>query len=182
MVAEATPRRMTIEEFTRLDVEEWTGNLIRGWWIPQPLRTWREGEVAANAACVLQTYARAHGGWSVAVNPGCILSREPDTVLGPAVGIIHRERRPTGKGAAGWLAGEPELVVEIGGKEIAAERTLTREYLAAGARRIWLLDPEMETVTVFTPRNAALIVGADETLDGGDVLPGFTCKVADLFE
>jgi Uma2 family endonuclease len=56
------------------------------------------------------------------------------------------------------------------------------EYLAAGGRLVWVVDPDAEQVIVVTPPNAFRVLGREDTLDGGDVLPGFACKVAELFE
>jgi Uma2 family endonuclease len=56
------------------------------------------------------------------------------------------------------------------------------EYLGAGGRVVWIVDPDSEEVMIVTPPNAFRILGRDDTLDGGDVLPGFTWKVAELFE
>lgn len=62
--------------------------------------------------------------------------------------------------------------------------TLTKkalEYLAAGAKMVWVIDAEPEQLMLFTPPDHVRILGPDETLEGGEALPGFSCKVAELF-
>ena len=58
---------------------------------------------------------------------------------------------------------------------------LRKVYIAAGISLIWLVDPESRTVTVYAGRLRGLELDETDQLDGGDVLPGFACKVGDLF-
>lgn len=77
----------------------------------------------------------------------------------------------------------PDLAVEILSKgnrprEMARK---CREYFAAGTRLVWIIDPVARTAEVFTaPEQSAVLTEAD-TLDGGDVLPGFSLRLRDLF-
>lgn len=55
-----------------------------------------------------------------------------------------------------------------------------REYLAAGVRMGWVIDPNNRMVTMFrTPDEGRVLLEA-ATLDGGDVVPGFACRMAEL--
>ncbi len=56
-----------------------------------------------------------------------------------------------------------------------------REYLKAGARQVWIVDPETETITVHLPGGAAQSYSGDSEVSGGDLLPGFSFRPADLF-
>ena len=60
-------------------------------------------------------------------------------------------------------------------------RDKAKEYLFAGVRMVWIIDPEDRTATVITDPLESRTLEADATLDGGAVLPGFSCKVSDLF-
>jgi hypothetical protein len=55
------------------------------------------------------------------------------------------------------------------------------EYLAAGARLVWVLNPKHGRVTAHAPGAGARVLGADDRLDGGDVVPGFACLVREIF-
>ncbi len=57
-----------------------------------------------------------------------------------------------------------------------------REYIDAGVKLIWVVHPVQRTVTVYTADRNARVLYEDEILDGGDVLPGFTITVSDIFE
>jgi Uma2 family endonuclease len=56
------------------------------------------------------------------------------------------------------------------------------EYLAAGARLVWLLDPITRIVIVKTPDGAERTFGVADQLDGGDVLAGFTLRLSEIFQ
>jgi Uma2 family endonuclease len=80
----------------------------------------------------------------------------------------------------------PDLAVEVLSEsnrpgEMQRKR---REYFLAGASLVWLVDPETRTVRVFTPTNAedGITLTEADTLDGGNLLPGFRLPVATVFK
>jgi Uma2 family endonuclease len=177
--------RMTFEQAARLDPDEHPGEIDKGRWLPVTKNTWKHGEVAGNAYTILRNYARKHHGWSVSVgDPGTKLAGDPDTLRGPDVGMVHKDRKPTGKGAEGWLQGAPDIVVEvIGDSQSHAELAKKAlEFLAAGASMVWVLDVDAEKLILYTPPNQIRVLTAQETMTGGDILPGFSCLVAEFFE
>lgn len=77
----------------------------------------------------------------------------------------------------------PDLVVEViseGNTPEEMDRKL-REYFQAGAQLVWYIYPEKNSVHIFTSAENAVVLGADDTLDGGTVLPGFSLKLAEFF-
>jgi Uma2 family endonuclease len=181
---ERSVRPMTFEEAARLDPNEQPGEIVDGEWVPVTKSPWRHGEITSTINFLLRLYAREHAGWSVSVaDPGVKLARNPDRLRGPDVAMVRAERVPTGKGVDGWLDGAPDVVVEVAGdsQTISEMTKKALEYLAAGAKMVWVVDAEPQRVVLFTPPNHVKILGSDDTLDGGDVLPGFSCKVADMF-
>jgi Uma2 family endonuclease len=76
----------------------------------------------------------------------------------------------------------PALAIEIQSPD-QSDREMTDKagyYLKHGAQMVWLLYPDRKLVEVLTPTERRLLT-ADQTLDGGDVLPGFSAEVAKLF-
>lgn len=77
----------------------------------------------------------------------------------------------------------PDLAVEI----LSTSNTMAemlrkcREYFAAGTRLVWLIDPVARTVAVYTAPDQAIVLDESQTLNGGDVLPGFALPLRDLF-
>ncbi len=55
-------------------------------------------------------------------------------------------------------------------------------YLANGAQVVWLVFPNKRYVEVYQPDSEMEVLLGDDLLDGGDVLPGFTMPVADVFD
>lgn len=77
----------------------------------------------------------------------------------------------------------PDLAVEVlslsnAVKEMARKR---REYFQAGVRLVWEVDPRRRQVSVYTEPDRATGSTKADTLDGGDVLPGFTLPLPELF-
>lgn len=77
----------------------------------------------------------------------------------------------------------PDLAVEMLSEGNTAGETARkrREYFAAGVRLIWMIDPRDRTATVFIGPEQSTVVDETQTLDGGDVLPGFLLPLRDLF-
>ena len=76
----------------------------------------------------------------------------------------------------------PDLVVEvISPDDLASEVNRTvQEWLTAGAKLVWVIDPDAKLVFCHRPDGVDIRREAD-TLTGEPVLPGFSCPVADLF-
>lgn len=55
------------------------------------------------------------------------------------------------------------------------------DYFTAGVRLVWYIDPRARTVEVNTPPDRFVSLGEGDTLDGGDVLPGFALPLRELF-
>ena len=100
----------------------------------------------------------------------------------PDVGYTRKERLPGGRPIKGFPDFAPDLAVEIisDSEERADVRRKVEEYFASGARQVWHVWPDERRVTVFTAPDEARAYEADDLLPGGDLLPGFQCRVADL--
>ena len=57
-----------------------------------------------------------------------------------------------------------------------------REYFEAGVMLVWLIDPRKRTARVFSTSEKSSLIRADQSLDGGEVLPGFVLPLADLLD
>lgn len=113
---------------------------------------------------------------------GFVLQRDPDVLVAPDVAFIAAQRL-TGENDEGFYELAPDLAVEIlspsdRASDINAKVT---EYLRAGTRLVWLVDLERRTVTVYTPDQPPRVYGEQQSLSGGDVLPGFQIELGQLF-
>ena len=115
---------------------------------------------------------------------GYILRRNPDVLRIPDVSFVARERIPAGGIPEGFWPGAPDLAVEIvSPNDLAQEiNDKVHQYLEVGTRMVWVLWPNRRTVTVYLPEGQLRDLGPNDELDGGEVLPGFSVRVASLFE
>lgn len=103
----------------------------------------------------------------------------------PDVAYISKARQPE-LAREGANPNPPELAVEVISDEGNAQeqrelRLKISNYLAVGTM-VWVVYPVSQWVEVHRPGKPAQLIGADGTLDGGDVLPGFTLAVRAIFE
>jgi Uma2 family endonuclease len=112
-----------------------------------------------------------------------IFPDDPKKVRIPDVSFTRRERLPAGGPARGHARVAPDLVVEVVSPhdEHAMIESKLRDFLAAGVPLVWIVSPESRTVQVCRADGSATRLNQSETIDGGDVLPGFSCKVAEFF-
>ena len=77
----------------------------------------------------------------------------------------------------------PDLVVEMLSESNTKAEMLRKrgEYFSSGVRLIWEIDPEPRMVTVYTPDGGVTMLDCSQTLDGADVLPGFSLTLSELF-
>jgi Uma2 family endonuclease len=108
----------------------------------------------------------------------------PGLVRIPDAGFISWSRYPKGKRKRGQIPTvTPDLIVEVlskGNTSKEMERKLG-EYFRAGARLVWYVNPKQRTVRVDTAPDRSILLREDQTLEGGDVLPGFSLSIRDWF-
>jgi Uma2 family endonuclease len=179
----AESRLVTAEELERMGGRGHLFELVRGELVPVNPPGAEHGELAAVMAAELISYVRPRGLGRVYVESGFVLTRGPDTVRGPDVSFVSREREAAAGQRRGFLRAAPDLAVEIWSPDnsMPSPRAKAREYLAAGTRRVWLIDPRHRVVEVHTPDRPVTTLATSDTLDGGEVLPGFALPLSRLF-
>ncbi len=100
----------------------------------------------------------------------------------PDVGFIYKAKGALAK--SGYNPNPPDLAVEVDFPSTDASRDTLRikiaNYLAAGTM-VWVVAAEAKHVEIYLPGEPVKVIGFDGALDGGDVLPGFTLAVKDIF-
>lgn len=119
----------------------------------------------------------------VASDVGFWLEEEPDTVREPDVAFISAQRLPPDEDVPGYFEGPPDLAVEIASSSDSPRQLFDRArmWVSFGVPLVWTVDPEARTIDIHQPNHPLIRLSADDTLDGGKVLPGFSCTVNDLF-
>lgn len=179
-------RLLTAEEFSLLpdppngEKQE----LVRGKVVTIPISDFQRGFVRANIGVLLKSFEQQHKIGRTTLGCGIITERDPDTVRGPDVSFWSFERIPADQMPVAYLEVAADLCVEVRSPSNTT-RNLTskaKEYLAAGARLVWIVDPEERTVTIYRQPNEGRVISDEATITGEDVLPGFECRVAEFFE
>jgi Uma2 family endonuclease len=120
-------------------------------------------------------------GYVTAAETGFVLSTDPYIVRAPDVAFISRARQMplTGK----YYTSAPDFVVEVVSPGDAASqiRRKVNQFLQAGTRLIWVVYPDERFIDVYRPGSDIRTVNLDDTIDGGDVLPGFTVSMREIF-
>lgn len=108
---------------------------------------------------------------------------DPDRILRPDASFIALGRLDANQFTEQYCQIPPDLVAEVvsrGDLYVDVQRKI-REYRRAGVRSIWVLNPEQRTLTVYREDGKGCDLGEHQELTGVAVLPGFRCRVADLF-
>jgi Uma2 family endonuclease len=100
-------------------------------------------------------------------------SRQPDLSFSLDPTIVKK----------GAVPGMPDLAVEVKSPDDTYKEMRERAeyYLANGTRIVWLVYPEKRLIEVFRLNGDSEFFTENDLLDGGDVLPGFTLKVSEVF-
>ena len=176
---------LTEEDLYAMPDDGWKYELQAGLLLSEPLPGTRHGRVAARIVELLVTHVRRHGlGVVIGNDSGFVLARSPDTVRGPDVCFVSRERFEKIGDTIRAFPGAPDLAVEVlsPSNTPAAIHAKVADYLAAGTRLVWVVDTEKETVAVYRTLLAPRLLSEADALEGEDVIPGFRASVAELFE
>jgi len=112
-----------------------------------------------------------------------VLRRDPDTVRAPDVAFVRTDRVPPPDERRKFAELAPDLVAEVTSPSdrVGEVNSKVAQWLDAGVRLVWVVDPESRIVVAHQPGGVAHLLRGDDVLDGGDVLPGFSLPLRDLF-
>lgn len=142
------------------------------------------GGLAATVLISLGQHVNSHGlGKVYAAETGFQLASNPDHVRAPDVAFISAKRLKEVGEAEGFWPGAPDLVAEV----ISPSDTYTQveakvfDWIEAGCRMVIVVNPRKRAVTVYCGFADVRVLGVNETIDGGDVVPGWSLPLAELF-
>jgi Uma2 family endonuclease len=113
---------------------------------------------------------------------GIILGRNPDHLLGADAAFILKESLPPKVSKEGFLESMPEIVVEVRSKNDTMPRIRVKaeEYLAAGAKEMWLIDGVKQSATIYKADGTVAVLTSTDILTS-PLLPGFALPLAEYF-
>lgn len=142
------------------------------------------GSIGSELLMRLRQFVKANDlGVVVGADTGFVLARDPDLVRSPDVAFVtkHRVAQATIKA---FFPGAPDLAVEV----LSPSDTIYElgekidDFFAAGTRMVWVINPKSKTAGVHRPGLSVEVLHVNDQLSGLDVVPGFECRVGDLFE
>jgi Uma2 family endonuclease len=157
--------------------------LVRGELIMMSPAGFEHGRIIVNATTALAAFVRGNAiGVLTGAETGFVIGRDPDTVRAPDVGLVLKARIPSNP-VKGFFPGAPDLAVEVLSPDDRAGEVLekVRDWLAAGTRSVWVVDPRTRTVTVHHSPAQVVILSETDTLGDEDLLPRFAVPVAEFF-
>ncbi|MBW3533978.1 MAG: Uma2 family endonuclease [Gemmatimonadetes bacterium] len=174
---------MALEEYLALpDEDGYRTELVRGELVREPLPAPLHGKVVGRLCRRIGDHVETHALGEVFAESGYVLEEEPPTLRGPDVSFVSSGRLPERPGTGFWSMA-PDLAVEVLSPSNRAGEVQDKvgQYLEAGARLVWVVDPVRGTAAEYRAGGEARLFGAADALDGGHVLPGFRLPLADLF-
>jgi Uma2 family endonuclease len=157
--------------------------LVRGELIMMSPAGSQHGAIAAELGGILRDFVKPRAlGIVLGAETGFRIATNPDTVRAPDAAFVRAERVGA-KLPQGFFPGAPDLAAEVISPDDRAGEVLAKvqDWLAAGCVAVWVVDPRTQTVTVYHGRGQAVVLASADTLAGGDLLPGFSVPVADIF-
>lgn len=145
---------------------------------------WRHGNVVSTLHGKLLAYVNEHKlGIMFGAETGFRLAKNPDTVRAPDIAFEAKQNIPADLPDTGFWPGAPDLAVEVlsPGDRASEVEEKTNAWLSAGCIAVWIVDPKLETVTIYRSRTEVQMNKPGDTLEGGPLLPGFSCAVKELF-
>ncbi len=160
-----------------------TGELVKGVYVKKMPTGYLHGIIEGVIAGFLFIFVRNNPTGQVLTGEvGIYTSREPDTVRAADIAYISFTRLQKVKSRS-FLDVAPELVVEVLSPNDMWHDVHTKlaEYFAAGVQLIWVVDPQLEQIHVYTSLDDVMRLTSSDELTGGNVLPGFQVALSDIF-
>ena len=179
-----TLQRMTADELFTMPEDGFRYELVKGELRKMSPAGGEHGAIIFNLSILLGQYIKANNlGQGFGAETGFKLASNPDTVRAADIAFVRRERIPaTGIPKNFWQIA-PDLAVEVlsPGDTLEEVEEKVEDWLAAGTRAVWVVSPKRRSVTVYRSMTDVTRLSEADELDGGDITPGFRCKVSEFF-
>jgi len=157
--------------------------LLRGELVMMPPAGFEHGRIEMAISAPLACFVKEHSlGVVTGAETGFLIGRDPDTVRAPDVAFVRAKRVPATP-TTGFFEGAPDLAVEVLSPNDRASELLAKvqDWLGAGCRVVWVIDPATRTVSAYDRPNEMTVYGVSDELTGGQVVPGFRLPIAEIF-
>ena len=179
-----TAQKVTAEELLQMPGDGCRYELVKGELITKAPAGSEHGDLAMRIGWRLGQYVENHNlGKAFAAETGFQLASNPDTVRAPDVAFVNAGKVQQTGVVRGYWPGPPDLAVGV----ISPSDTYTEvedkvlDWLRAGTLMVVVVNPRRSTVTVYRSLEDIVILTLNDTLEGKDVVPGWTLAIQDLF-
>ena len=175
---------LTADDLLRLHNEGLRGELIRGVLEEKMVPGHRHGKIIVRLSAFLFNFVEPRRlGTLVAADSGIWLERDPDTVRGPDIAFTSAERCPLDADIPGYTDVVPDLVVEVRSPSDTRREVhdKARMWINHGVSLVWVVHPDTRTADIHRPDGPTTTLAGDDSLDGAEVLEGFTCALSTIF-
>ncbi|MEM6798039.1 MAG: Uma2 family endonuclease [Planctomycetota bacterium] len=158
--------------------------LLRGELRVMSLAGYEHGSIADEIAFQLNLVVRQNALGKISVGEaGFLIARDPDTFRAPDVAFVRADRVAAVGITPKYFPEAPALAVEVVSPSESREQVdaESRLWIESGCEAVWVLRPNDETVTDYRSLDNIRVLTAEQNLEGGGVVPGFSVKVAELF-
>ena len=170
--------RMTLQEFLENDFEGY--EYIKGELVLMSPATMIHGEISSKLHIRLGLHVHENRLGQLYIAETTF--QLDDRVVKPDIAFVSTERLPDDRGKGSPVP--PDLAIEVVSPSDkhydVTEKALA--YLKAGTRLVWVIEPVAKTVTIYRSETGFTLLNYEDTLTGEEVVEGFTCPVAELFE
>jgi len=180
-VALTTSKPWTADELVRLPAG-WRYEIDEGELVIIAPAGFEHNDIVTEVTARMWQHAKAHKLGKVLTNElGVILRRDPQTLRGVDVAFFSNERLARITDRKGFPDVPPDLAVEVHDQAEPDLHRKIEQYLAAGVRAVWVIDPDAHTLTQHRPGQDPLVVADPDASVREPVLPGFVCRLGQLF-
>jgi Uma2 family endonuclease len=179
----AEAKKFTVADLIAMPDDDKRYELIDGEIIEMGTSSLKHSVLGAWLIFTLMTYIQAH-------QPGGLISGadgtyrlDDDNVRVPDISYITAANLVNIPAGSVFTPFAPDFAIEIKSpsQSTAFMRRRARQYIQAGTRLVWVIDFEDQSVLVHRPGHPIEQFAEEDVLDGGDILPGLTIRLADLF-
>ena len=169
---------ITLDEFLTNDYESY--EYVKGELVPMSIPTMEHGVISSKIVILLGNHVLQN-------QLGQVYTAETTFQIGesgrkPDVAFVSQTRIPENARQASPIP--PDLAIEVvsPSDKVYDVQEKALEYLDAGTRMVWVIEPIAQTVTVYRSPNDIKTLTVNDTLTGEDVVEGFQCTVSEVFE
>lgn len=182
MAATLLSKPVTLAEFSELTRDGQNHEVVGGELITMPPAKSLHSRIAHLVFKLIGRFLVEEAELETFLEVGYVLSLSPLTVRQPDISVLRKDR-VWATPPDSYFEGAPEIAIEIVSPSDGAEylEGKVRDYLAAGAREVWVLYPKTKHVHIFCRTGEWRVLSETQIVESPELLPGFSVKVSEFF-